>query len=205
MVGLIADLGFLTGTGGDQPFGLINMLKIASAASAGQFATSDFGVNVITPTTANQLAPQDVYLFPASVEENNGEGTGWIMRPQMAYAFYQARASGDGTHFTNNFMFDWARGPNNTMTAVLAGGVITRTPQVPKTLGSGSQTAVLYGDWPDYMVAMFGAIEFAQSAQGYNLMSADQTLIRAILTCDGAPRHPGLFSGASSLNFVVSG
>jgi HK97 family phage major capsid protein len=75
---LTLDFGLLQGGGGDNvPLGLLNTPNIAT----------------VSPTTANELSPQDVYRFMAAIESNNGEMEGWIMHPQLFWALIEARAS----------------------------------------------------------------------------------------------------------------
>lgn len=207
-VALIMDKGLLDGPGSDKvPLGLVTMGTTGVVSTtAGTISSSSYGMVVVNPTGSNQLAGQDLYNFLSGIEENNGEPTGWIMRPQMAYGIFKSRWTPySGGTSQGGFLFDLIRGVDGTMKPAIAGLGVTKTPQVSNTRGSGSNTYILSGDWPDYLVAMFGAIEFAQTDQGFNLFSADQTLVRAILSCDGAPQHPGLFSIADNITYVVAG
>lgn len=195
-IALLADKGFLDGPGSNQqPLGLATM---------GASANNAYGLAIVTPTTANQLAPQDVYAFLSGIEENNGEATAWIMRPKMKYAFSQARFTpyGGGTS-AGTFTFDLTRSMEDAGHQSLAGLKIVSSVQVSNTRGSGAQTYVIALNAPDYYIGMFGAIEFTQTDQGYNLISSDQVAVRALLSCDGAPRHPGQVAFCDSLNFTV--
>ncbi len=209
-VALIADKGYLEGPGSDiQPLGLATMgaqSVAAGAPAAGSSAVNTAGINVVTPSATGVLAPQDFYEFMSAIEENNEEATGWVMRPKMYYAAQKSRWTpySGGTN-QGGFVFDNMRSIADGPPGSIAGLNVTRSVQVSASRGSGSQTYVLCGHWPDYLVGLFGAIEFTQSNQGFNLMSADQTLIRAILTTDGGPRHPGLFSFCDALNFQIAG
>lgn len=192
-VALKMDKMFLEGQGSTT-----ESLGLATMGAAGTY-----GIAVITPDAANQLSPQNFYDFSAAIEENNGEPTGWIMRPRYAAAIFKSRASGDGTHFSNNFLFNWDRSQGLKRVRDLDGMPITATAQVSTTRGSGAQTYVLCGDWPDYLVAMFGAIEFMSTDQGWTLLSSDQVAVRALIQCDGGPRHTGVFAFCDALNYTV--
>ena len=81
-VSLIADKGLLEGPGSNnQPLGLATM---------GSASGNPYGMAIVSPTNANQLAGQDVYSFLSGIEEANAIPKNWIMRPKMAYAFYPA-------------------------------------------------------------------------------------------------------------------
>ncbi len=199
-VALIADKGFLDGQGSDNvPLGLATM---------GGAAGNPYGLAIVTPTNSNQLSPENVYDFLSGIEENNGsiENVRWIMRPKMAYAFYQSRWTPySGGTSQGGFVFEIVRGFDGKPQKVLAGCPVVSSTQVSNTRGSGAQTYVIALDGPDYLVGMFGAIEFFSTDQGWTLLSSDQTAVRAVLTCDGAPRHPGLVAFCDSLNFTVAG
>lgn len=205
-VALIMDYNLLQGSGGaNTPLGLVTMIAGASP-SAGSFTVSNSGINVVGPTTSNQLAPQDAYTFLAAIEESNGDSDKcvWIMRPQMKFAWYQTRWTpySGGTN-AGGFVFDLMRGPDGKIGAILAGCPIVSTPQVSKKRGSGAQTYVICLQAEDYVIGMFGAIEFTQTDAGYTLLSSDQTAIRALCEYDGGPRHPGLVAAADALNFTI--
>jgi len=83
----------------------------------------------------------------------------------------------------------------------------TTTNQDSRTRVKGSGTDLTYvigAQWDDYVLAMFGALEFAQATQGDSAFANDQTVVRAILTHDGACRHPGVFAVADQLIQTVS-
>jgi HK97 family phage major capsid protein len=200
-VALQLDKNLLEGAGSQtQTLGLATM---------GAAAGNPYGLAIVTPSAANQLAGQDAYAFMSAVEENNGDPEGgrggWIMRPKMAYAWYQARWTPySGGTSQGGFLFEITRGLDGKAVKNLAGYPITSTVQVSNTRGS-NQTYILFAPWEDYILSLFGAIEFVQTTEGYNLTSSDQTLLRCILTGDGGPRHPGVFAFCDNLNLSVSG
>lgn len=192
-VALLADYQYLQGPGSDT--------QIYGMATLG--AKGD--LNTITPTTANQLAPQDCYAFMSAVEENNGEFTVWIMRPKMTYAWYQSRWTPySGGTSQGGFVFEMMRGFGDKPRKYLAGVEVVDSAQVSNTRGNGSQTYVLGGMGNDYVIALFGAISMRTTQEGYTLMASDQVLINAMLTTDGAPRRPSCWSFADSLNFTIA-
>lgn len=79
---------------------------------------------------------------------------------------------------------------------------VVTTPQVAnnRTKGGGNNlTYVAAGMWSDFLIAMFGSIEFAQATQGDTVFGSDQVAVRAILSHDGGARHPGAFAVADQL------
>lgn len=207
-VALIMDKGLLEGPGSsNQPLGIMTMATAGSPApSAGTFTLSNAGVNYLAPSGSNELAPQDAYTFLAAIETANGDPdqVSWIMHPRMKYAWSQTRWTpySSGTN-EGGFVFDLTRAVGDKIVSVLAGRPIVATPQVSSTRGSGSQTYVIALQGDDYYIGMFAAIEFTQTDAGYTLLSSDQTAVRAVLECDGGPRHPALICASDALNFVV--
>ncbi len=209
-VSLIVDKGCLDGPGSDNiPLGLATMgaqSVSGGAPAAGSSGLNTAGVNVITPTNTGQLAPQDFYEFLAAIASANGIPTSWIMHPKLFYAACKARWTPySGGTSQGGFTMDMMRSLADDFTERIVGKPAVLSTQVSKTRGSGAQTYIICMNGPDYILGMFGAIEFTQSNQGLNLVSADQTLIRAILTADGGPRHPGEVAFCDSLNFSVAG
>lgn len=190
---LTMDYQLLYGEGSDTfPLGLVNTPNIAT----------------VTPSddTAEQLAPQDLFSFISAVEANNGEFQGWILRPELFYSFVQARAGVyNGSSIVNQgqFVYDQFRQLGQGFPKLLAGYPAVTTAQVSITRGTGDDTTVFGGQWDDYIIAMFGSIEFAQATQGDTAFANDQTVVRAILSYDGAPRHPGVFAIADGVDLTV--
>ena len=188
---LTADKQLLDGQGSDtRPMGLLNTPGIAT----------------VTPTTVaangNTLAPEDIYSFMSAVEENNATFEGWVMRPALFYALYKKRGGTGAGAGTGPFLFDMMRTFGQGVSPVIAGYPATLTPQVSNTRSKGNATNLTFavgGMWSDFLMGMFGAIEFAATAQGDTSFANDQTWIRAILSVDGGARHPGAFAVADHL------
>lgn len=167
------------------------------------------GVTVFTPTgvatNGNTLAPGDIYSFIAQIRANNATFEGWIMRPELLYAMVGKRASvlaaGDNLGL---FLFDILRDfdQNGNIRHKLGAYTVTDTANAPanRVKGSGTNLTTLYGGmWSDYRIGIYGAIEIATADQGDNLFPQDQTMVRAILSADGGPWHPGAFGYADTL------
>lgn len=195
-VSLLADKGFLEGPGsGQQPLGLATMC----------FAVGNpYGCALVTPNATNNFAAQDAYQFLAAIEENNGEPDLFVMRPKMAYGWYQARWTPySSAPNQGGFLFELIRSNDGTMKPYLAGCKINKTVQVSNFRGAANQTYVLCISAKDILIGLFGSIEFTQSDGGYNLLASDQCAIRAILSSDIAPKHPSIIAGADAVSYVV--
>lgn len=192
---LTLDLGLLQGAGSDNvPLGLATM---------GAASNNPYNMAIVSPANANVASPQDIYKFAAQVEANNAEMEGWIMRPELFWGFVETRGTTySGSGQVGQFVFNQFRAAADGFDKRLNGYPVVTTPQVSNTRGTGSQTYILGGMWSDYIIAMFGAIEFMQSDQGIQLMQADQVAVVGKLTADGAPRHPGAFAFMDAINIT---
>jgi HK97 family phage major capsid protein len=195
---LTFDYACLQGPGTDNtPLGVINTPNIYT----------------VTPTTVgtngNTLSPQDLYSFISGIEANNAEFQGWIMRPEMFYLLVGARTSvynGASTSQYGPFAFDQFRQLGQGWQKIVAGFPAVTTAQVSITQTKGNASNLTYvvgGQWDDSIMALFGAIEFAQATQGDSAFQQDQTLVRAILTGDFGLRHPAAFAAAQTLTLSV--
>jgi hypothetical protein len=131
------------------------------------------------------------------------------MRPDLFYQFVQARVglyNGSTVVDRGQFVYDMHRELSQGFDKILGGFKCVTSNNVPKNRVKGSGTtltAVIGGDFPDYYVGVFGAVEFAQTDGGYQLLRADQAALRGIMITDGGCRHPGGFAVADSLLTAV--
>ncbi|MBA4065458.1 MAG: phage major capsid protein [Isosphaera sp.] len=177
---LKADLAMLEGTGGTQIKGLITYAGI--------------GTHVASTTGANgdTFAPADVALMDAKLPDAVDAPTAWVMRKAMFAALMNRRA--DATN--GPFLF---RGPTQAPAALpaeLYGTRVVRSAQVSaaRVKGSGTNlTYILLGNFPDWVVARMGVMEFLASGMGDTALQNDQTVLRGIQHIDAGPRHPASF------------
>ncbi len=189
---LTMDLALLQGAGGDtSPAGILGAPGVETVTPGG------------TNTNGYTFAPGNVYDFEAKIAENNGKMNGYLMRPTMFAGLKKQRAdsitAGDGA---GPFLFNITRDVGEAIPDKLNGYPVLTTPQVSNARVRGSGTNLTYimaADWTDYILALFGAIEFAAATQGDTAFAQDQTLVRAILIGDGGMRHPGVFAVADYL------
>ena len=181
------DLGLLEGLGGNtQPRGLIYDPLITTVESSA------------TGTNGDSIVGQDIYKMVYTIQENNAEPTGWIMRPKTAWNYFMLRFSTvTPNDQAGGFLFDFARDSGQGMKPYLSGLPVTTSTQVSRSQEKGNAddlTYVLIGMFPDYIIAMFGAMEFSATSLGDTPFQNDQTWVRGIVTCDGGARHPAAFA-----------
>jgi len=194
-VALQLDYYLLVGNGSQtQPLGLWTMAQVTG---------NTYGVSLITPTGtgATQLTPQDALSFVAACYTHNGNPKknkgGWIMHPDLFFAFGQTRwtpysGSGQVGGFVNNLVREMGWGPDSK--DLLANYPVAMTNQVSNNLTTSNTTWCVFSEISDYLLGLYGAIEFFQTDAGYTLASSDMSLVRAIVSGDGGPKHPAVWS-----------
>lgn len=198
VMALKLDKSLLEGVGSQyEPKGLINYANIVSH-TAGE-----------TAADGDTFTPEDVIEMVAKVEERNAIFRAFVMRPLMYGAILNRRAdavsSGDAA---GPFVFNMFRGVGENLDPTRLGvGNLLQYPvykstqiSQARTKGSASNlTYILGGDFTDYLIALSGAMEFMVSVQGDTPFQGDQTWIRGVTLCDGAPRHEASFSICDSV------
>lgn len=181
---LQADLAFLQGTGGTQPLGVINY-PTQSSWTTGSDKLLAYTV------TSNLFQPADVANMVEILPDPVQEPTAWIMRRDMWSKIINRRADAFTTGDSRGpFVFWLSRGyANERPVYELYGIKVVRSSQVSNTRGS-SQTYVLVGFWPDWIIARSGVMEFLASNVSDTAMQNDQTLLRGIQFVDAGFRHP---------------
>lgn len=193
---LKADEAQLQGTGGTQIKGLITY-PTASAWSQGVDNLLAYTV------TANVFQPQDVggmiSVLPDEVEPN-----AWIMRRNMWNVVRNRRAdavtAGDQR---GQFMFNFMRTVQEgglSQAEALDGTKVVWSSQVSNTRGSGAQTYILLGYFPDWLVGRLGVLEFM--VDPYTQMQNYQTVIQAVQFIDAGPRHTASFVFADAITIA---
>lgn len=192
VMALKLDKALLEGAGTQyEPKGLINYSGITDHTAS------------TTGTDGDTFTPEDVLKMVGKVEEKNAHFKCFVMRPLMYAAMANRRADAiTASDSKGPFIFNMFRELNTNIDVTrLSPGTLYQYPvfkstQVSNTRTKGSGTALSYilgGDFTDYLVAMSGALEFMVSQQGDTPFTTDQTWIRGITLCDGAPRHEASF------------
>lgn len=193
VLALKMDSAFLQGVGSSNaPKGIINYPNI------------NFHTASKTGAAGDTFQPEDVALMIGKTEEANAVFNGFVMRPLMYTALVNRRSDaatpGDKA---GPFVFQYLRGLDQRFPldrdtpANLYGYNAWKSTNVSNTRTKGSAsnlTYILGGDFSDYIVGMASVLEFAVSTQGDTPFQNDQTWLRGILLCDGAPRHEASFT-----------
>lgn len=190
---LKADLAMLEGTGGDEIKGILTY-PTASAWTQGVDKLLTYSV------TNNVIEPEDIASIHATLPDEV-EPTAWIMRRQMWAKIRNRRAdavtAADGK---GRFMFDTERSAGDNTPTRLEGTPVVWSSQVSATRGNGSQTYVLTGYFPDWLIARMGVFEFM--VDPYTQMQSLQTVIQAVQYIDAGPRHASSFVLADAMNIA---
>ncbi|HYE77551.1 MAG TPA: phage major capsid protein [bacterium] len=195
VMALKMDRTFLDDVGSSTtPKGLLNYSQITSHTA------TTVGAN------GNTFEVDDPAEMIGKVEEQNAVFRAFVMRPLMYTALSTRRSSvydGASTVAEGPFLFNMWRtlqegyiDPTRQQVGNLNGYPVFKSTQVSNTRAKGSAsnlTYILGGDFTDFMVAMSGAMEFQLSREGDTPFTTDQTWIRSILLCDGAPRREASF------------
>ncbi len=192
--GLKADLAQLEGTGGLQIKGLL-LYPTASSWTQNVDSLLTYAV------TGSVFQPEDVGAMTA-VLPDEVEPTAWVMRRAMWAKIKNRRADGvlpgDGK---GPFMFQWGRTPQEgglSSVETLDNTKVVWSSQVSKTRGSGTQTYILAGYFPDWIVGRLGVMEVM--VDPYTLMQSMQTILQTVQFIDAGPRHTASFVLADSVN-----
>jgi len=165
------------------------------------------GINTHTALTVgangNTFQPEDVATMISKVEEQNAVFKGFVMRPQLWGGIVNRRSDAVNAGDSKGpFVFNYLRGYEqsqkleNGTDANLYGYPVWKSTNISNTRSKGSAsnlTYILGGDFNDYVLAMSAVMEFAINTQGDTVFANDQTQIRAIMMCDGGPRHEASF------------
>lgn len=194
VLSLAMDKALLEGVGSQyKPKGLINYANITPHTS----------VDPGTTTNGYRFQPEDVAQMIAKVEEQNATFRAFIMRPLMYAAIRNRRASAvTANDSAGPFVFDMYRGAamnldvTRTQPGDLAGYSVFKSTQIAQDRvksGGSNLSYILGGDFSDMLIALSGAVEFQVSTQGDSPFTTDQTWVRGICLCDGAPRREASF------------
>lgn len=80
------------------------------------------------------------------------------------------------------------------------GYAVRRSNQFPSDLGAGSDNLVIFGNWADLMVGLWGALDI--NVDPFTESTAGNTRITALQEADCAVRHPESFAAMSDLTIT---
>ncbi|WKZ15437.1 MAG: phage major capsid protein [Candidatus Jettenia caeni] len=166
------DLAALHGSGvSNEPYGIYNVAGVNSKAMGG------------TPTFAKLVDMTTECALDNALLGN----LGWASTPGMAGKMMQTLvASAAGSAMI------WS---GNQVEGLMIGYKALASNQVKKTLGGGSDHGIIFGNWSDLIIGMWGAMElivdvYAKKKQGLIEVTSFQM-------CDVAVRHPESFCVAT--------
>jgi HK97 family phage major capsid protein/HK97 family phage prohead protease len=179
VLGLAIDLAAINGTGAsNQPTGVMQTAGIGAVAG---------GVNGAAPTWAN------IVQLETEIAQDNAD---------LGALGYLTNAKARGKLKTtekaaSTGMFVWGDGSSGDPAfGSLNGYRAGVSNQVPSNLTKGTGTnlsAILFGNWADLFIAMWGVLEILPNPYGTGYAAGD-IQIRALQTVDVAVRHPESFA-----------
>ena len=191
---LKADLGMLEGTGGTQIKGLITYTPTSATWVTGEDKLLAYTV------TSNLFQISDAAEMEAVMPDTAGEPTAWVMRRQLWAKIRNRRAAAvSAADNAGPYLASITRSLQERQAYELDGTPVVRSTQVSATRGSGSQTYVLLGYFPDWITGRFGVIEFLANQFDTDAFKNDQTRLRAIQHIDAGPRHASSFVFADAI------
>lgn len=182
--------------GGGQPKGIVNFTDTNEVLFYDASTPTPGGVG----SNGNSLLPEDGYRMSAAIADRNFDNDGssfkWIMRPKMWGGIASRRSdavtAGDAQGV---FVQSITRALSDRIGKEWCGHEVIQSGQVRNNQtkgGSGATlTEVFGGVWNEFLMGLYGAIEFASNPMGDTSFQQDQTLIRGILHADCVPRYPG--------------
>jgi HK97 family phage major capsid protein len=168
---LAEDLGFLIGTGGDQPLGLYRNPDVQSTtlgSGAGAIITFD-----------------DIIDAMQAIDNQNGTYTGWAMNPRTLTSLRKIKDSNGNSIY-------W-KDPQGRLPDMLFGFPIYRTTQIAVNQTVGTNTNCSYmilANWPEVAIGQKGELRLETSRTGGDAWTKDQTSFRAVRRVDMLPRQP---------------
>lgn len=190
---LLADLAMLQGTGGTQIKGLITY-PTTTTWSQGVDKLISYSV------TGGIFQPEDIENMNAALPDKVVP-TAWVMRPDMWAKIFNRRndavTPGDGK---GGFVFNLLRGMEQAGPGQFNGKAVSRSRQVSATRGNGSQTYILTGYFPDWMIGRMGMFEYF--VDPYTQLAQYQTVIQCVQFIDAGPRHAASFCIADNVTIA---
>jgi HK97 family phage major capsid protein len=199
------DLAMLEGTGGTQPKGLLTYdTQTAWTSGTDKMIAHTPSGSAADGNSGYPFLPQDVQLMLGKLPDEVANITAWVMRRDyfsvLAARRNDAVTAGDDA---GAFTFNFGRGLADNIGPTLAGAPVIRSAQVSasRTRGSGttSNTYILAGYFPDWIIARMGVMEFLMSTTGDTPLVNDQTWLRGIMQIDAGARHAASFVFADNV------
>lgn len=187
VLALKADLGFLEGTGGTQPKGIINYSQSAvdtTTADRVQLLAAS-----VPAANGDYIQYEDSEKLITAIEEANGHDvTAFVMRPKMHRFVRTRRADAvSAADAKGPFLHIWDRisGTRENWNGI----PVVKSTQLSQNRTKGAASNLNYilgGHWPSLALAFTGAMEFASNPYETTSWTNDLTEIRGIMHCDSA-------------------
>lgn len=163
----------LTGTGTNQPMGIINHSTVPT---------------VVIGTNGGVLTYAKVLELLASIEDSNAIATGWAMSPKVAAQLRSTRLFSSSTD--SAVVLD----PDANS---LLGFPYVATSLIPlRTKGSATNkcSSLILGNWSDLLIGYWGVLEILANPFESTAFAKGNVQVRVLQSCDVVLRHPESFA-----------
>jgi len=195
-IALALDLAALRGTGvGGSILGMVNQPGIV---------TVDFDSTAVHGSATNP-SWEAMYELEGVLEDANAlrGRLGYAMSPKLKRQMSKLRSAAFATVDNEGPFLQTQPMTAAHITAIL-GWPFQTTTQIPNTLGSGTQTEVLFGNWADLIIGMWGGMQLKASEEAGTAFTTNQTWVRAIMDVDAGVRRVESFAVGIDANTVVA-
>jgi len=174
-----ADTGILLGSGGTgEPQGIITDADVLTSA-------------ISDPVEYTEL----VDMVDALAQANSLRGRlGWAMHPGLYAQVMKVKSITDGGSAGSPVLEVTRHAVTESAPDSILGYPFATTNSFT---ASSDANSVIFGNWDDVLVAMWGGLRLASSTEANEAFERDQTHIRAIMRMDSALRHPQSFVRAT--------
>jgi HK97 family phage major capsid protein len=178
-----------------EPLGIVNQVGVV---------TVDFDSTAVTGAATNP-SWEGMYELEGVLEDADAlkGNLGYAFAPAIKRQMSKLRAAAFATVDNEGDFLQTAPMTSANITAVL-GHKFATTTQMPTNLGSSTdQGEVIFGNWADLLIGMWGGMRLKASEDASTAFERDQLWVRAIMDVDVAIRRVESFTVGIEVNKVV--
>lgn len=190
------DLAAIRGPGSlGQPLGVVNQPGVV---------TVDFDSTAVHGGATNP-SWEGMYELEGVLEDADAlKGTlGYAFAPSIKRQMSKLRSAAFATVDNEGPFLQTTPMTSADITAVLGYPFVTST-QMPTNLFGGAQGEVLFGNWADMLIGLWGGLRLKASEDASTAFERDQLWVRAIMDVDVAIRRVESFTVGINVNKVVA-
>ena len=177
-----------------EPLGIVNQVGVV---------TVDFDATAVTGAATNP-SWEGMYELEGVLEDADAlKGSlGYAFAPAIKRQMSKLRSAAFATVDNEGPFMQTQPMTSANITAVL-GYPFATTTQMPTNLFAGDQGEVIFGNWSDLLIGMWGGMRLKASEDASTAFERDQLWVRAIMDVDVAIRRVESFTVGINVNKVV--